>query len=43
MSDYFDLYKKCYSHYYCSCYYYHKKKIRYIFPRNRYNEFHEKL
>ena len=43
MSDYFDLYKKCYSHYYCLCYYYHKKKIRYIFPRNRYKEFHEKI
>ena len=42
MSDYFDLYKKCYGHYYCSCYYYHKKKVRYIFPRNRYKEFHEK-
>ena len=23
---YFDSYKKCYSHYYCSCYYCHKKK-----------------
>ena len=20
MNDYFDLYKKCYNHYYCSCY-----------------------
>ena len=28
MNDYFDLYKKCYGHYYCSCYYYHKKKVR---------------
>ena len=27
MNDYFDLCKKCYSHYYCSCYYYHKKKV----------------
>ena len=26
MNDYFDSCKKCYSHYYCSCYYYHKKK-----------------
>ena len=43
MSNYFDLYKKCYSHYYFSCYYYHKKKVRYIFPRNRYKEFHEKI
>ena len=43
MNDYFDLYKNCYGHYYCSCYYYHKKKVRYIFPRNRYREFHEKI
>ena len=43
MNDYFDLYKKCYGHYYCSCYYYHKKKVRYIFPRNRHKEFHEKI
>ena len=43
MNDYFDLYKKCYGHYYCSCYYYHKKKVRYIFPHNRYKEFHEKI
>ena len=26
MNNYFDSYKKCYSHYYCCCYYYHKKK-----------------
>ena len=26
MNDYFDSCKKCYSHYYWSCYYYHKKK-----------------
>ena len=32
MHDYFDLYKKCYGHYYCSCYYYHNKRVRYIFP-----------
>ena len=43
MNDYFDLYKKCYGHYYCSCYYYHKKKVKYIFPRNRYRELHEKI
>ena len=43
MNDYFELYKKCYSHYYCSIYYYHKKKARYIFPRNRHREFHEKI
>ena len=43
MNDYFDLCKKCYSHYYCSCYYCHKKKVICIFPRNRYKEFHEKI
>ena len=24
-------------------YYYHKKKFMYIFPQNRYKEFHEKI
>ena len=43
MNDYFDLYKKCYGHYYCLCYYYHKKKVRYIFPCNKHREFHEKI
>ena len=43
MNDYFDLCKKCYSHYYCFCYYYHKKKVICIFPQNRYKEFHEKI
>ena len=43
MNDYFDSFKKCYSHYYCSCYYYHKKKVICIFPQNRYKEFHEKI
>ena len=43
MNDYFDLYKKFYGHYYCSCCYYHKKKARYIFPHNRHREFHEKI
>ena len=43
MIDYFDLYKKCYSHYYCSCYNYHKKKVRNIFPGNEHREFHEKI
>ena len=37
MNDYFDSYKKCYSHYY------HKKKVICIFPQNRYKEFHEKI
>ena len=43
MNDYFDLFKKCYSHYSCSCYYYHKKTIICIFPQNRYKEFHKKI
>ena len=43
MNDYFDSYKKCYSHYYYSCYYYHKRKVICIFPQNRYKEFHEKI
>ena len=43
MKDYFDSCKKCYSHYYCSRYYYHKKKVICIFPQNRYKEFHEKI
>ena len=43
MHDYFDLYKKCYNHYYCSCCIYHNKKVKYIFPRNRHREFHEKI
>ena len=43
MNDYFDSCKKCYSHYYCSCYYYHIKKVICIFPQNRYKEFHEKI
>ena len=43
MNDYFDLYKKCYGHYYCLCYNYHNKKVRYTFPLNRHREFHEKI
>ena len=38
-----DLYKKCCGHYYCLCYNYHKKKVRYIFPGNEHREFHEKI
>ena len=30
MNDYFDSCKKCCSHYYCSCYYYHKKGYMYF-------------
>ena len=40
--DYFDLYKKCYSHYYCQCYCHYKKNIVCIFPKNMPIEFHEK-
>ena len=43
MINYFDLCKKCYSHYYCQCYYYDGKKISYIFPGNIHREFHEKI
>ena len=43
MIDYFDLYKKCYCHYYCSCYNCHKKKVGNIFPGNEHREFHEKI
>ena len=43
MIDYFDLCKKCYGHYYCQCYYYHRKKISYIFPANIHREFPEKI
>ena len=32
MIDYFDLYKKCYIHYYCSCHsHYYKKKLKIFF------------
>ena len=43
MNDYFDSCKTCHSYYYCSCYYYHKKKFICIFPQSRYKEFHEKI
>ena len=43
MIDYFDLYKKCYNHYYCSCCNYHKKKFKYFFPSNEHKEFCEKI
>ena len=43
MIDYFDLCKKCYTHYYCQCYYYHRKKISYTFPGHIHREFHEKI
>ena len=34
MNDYFDSREKCYGHYYCTCYYYHKKNVICIFPQN---------
>ena len=40
MNDYFD---SCYGHYYCTCYHYHKKEVICIFPKNRYEKFHEKF
>ena len=43
INDYFDSYKKCYGHYYCSCYYYHKKRVICIFSQNKYKAFHEKI
>ena len=43
MIDYFDLCKKCNSHYYCQCYHYHRKNISYIFPGNIHREFHENI
>ena len=43
MHDYFDLYKKCYNHYYCSCYNYHNKKVRYILLGDVHKEFCEKI
>ena len=44
MIDYFDVHKKCYSHYYCSCHsHYYKKKVKNIFSSDEYNEVHEKI
>ena len=44
MVDYFDLYRKCYNHYYCSCYsHYYKKKVKNIFSSDECNEFREKI
>ena len=41
MNDYFDSSKKCYS--YCSCYYYHKKKLYVFFLRIDIKNFMKKL
>ena len=43
MNDYCDSCKKCYSHYYCSCYYYHKKKLYVFFLRIDIKNFMKKL
>ena len=43
MNDYFDLCKKCYSHYYCSCYYYHKKKSCVFFLKIDIKNFMKKI
>ena len=43
INDYFDSFKKCYSHYYCSCYYYHKTKVICIFLRMDIKNFMKKL
>ena len=43
MNEYFDSFKKCYSHYYCLCHYYHKKKFICIISQKTYKEFHEKI
>ena len=43
MHDYFDLYKKCYGHYYSSCYNYHKKKLDIFFLIMNIKNFAKKL
>ena len=43
MNDYFDSCKKCYSHYCCSCYYYHKKKLYVFFLKIDIKNFMKKL
>ena len=43
MNVYFDLYKKCYGHYYCLCYYHCQEKVRCVFHCNRHRAFHEKI
>ena len=42
--DYFDLYRKFYNRYHCSCNsHYYKKKVKNIFSSDEYNEFYEKV
>ena len=43
INDYFDSCKKCYSHYYCSCYYDHTKKLYVSFLRIDMKNFMKKL
>ena len=43
MNDFFDSCKKCYSHYYCSCYYYHEKKLYVFFIKIDIKNFMKKL
>ena len=43
MNDYFDSCKKCYSHYYCSCNYYHKKTLYVFFLKIDIKNFMKKL
>ena len=43
MNDYFNSCKKCYSHYHCSCYYCHKKKLYVFFLRIDIKNFIKKL
>ena len=43
MNNFFDSSKNCYSHYYCSCYYYHKKKLYVFFLRIDIKNFMKKL
>ena len=43
MNDYFDSCKKCYSHHYCSCYYYRKKRLYVFFLRINIKNFMKKL
>ena len=43
MNDYFDSCKKCYSHYYCSYYFYHKKRLYLFFLAINLKNFMKKL
>ena len=43
MNDYFNSCKKCYGHYYCSCYHYHKKKLYVFFLKIDIKNFMKKL